>query len=98
MRVRAWLALVVLGLAGCAHLPDKVKVDLDGRVIEVGSCRCALPGPAAPPPAPAPVVEGDPAVAPVPAGPSPGPSQGPANPQAGDVIRFGQPNQMVHTI
>ncbi len=42
--MRLWAGLGMLLLcAGCAHLPEGVKVDLDNRVIEVGPCRCALP-------------------------------------------------------
>ena len=43
MRLWAGLGLLCLMLAGCQHLPDGVRVDLDNRVVEVGPCRCALP-------------------------------------------------------
>lgn len=45
MRLRAGHILLLLGLGGCAHLPDGVKVDLDNGVVEVGPCRCKLPRP-----------------------------------------------------
>ncbi len=49
MRLRAGFGLLCLGviggvLGGCQHLPEGVKVDLQNRVVEVGPCRCALPG------------------------------------------------------
>ena len=43
MRLRAGLGMLLLGLGGCAHLPEGVRVDLENRVVEVGSCRCTLP-------------------------------------------------------
>lgn len=43
MRLRAGLGLLLLGLSGCAHLPDGVDVDLENGVVEVGPCRCKLP-------------------------------------------------------
>ena len=54
MRLWAGLGLLLLGLSGCAHLPDGVNVDLDNGVVEVGPCRCKLPRPrqSAQPPAP----------------------------------------------
>lgn len=48
MRLLAGLGLLCLALAGCQHLPDGVKVDLENRVVEVGPCRCRLPAPEAP--------------------------------------------------
>jgi hypothetical protein len=53
MRLRAGLkylcvALACAGLAGCQHLPEGVKVDLQNRVVEVGPCRCRLPDKAKP--------------------------------------------------
>lgn len=58
MRLRAGLAMLLLGLGGCAHLPDGVEVDLQNGVVEVGPCRCKLPRPQDPRPAPVPA-EGD---------------------------------------
>ena len=54
MRLWAGLGLLLLGLGGCAHLPDGVNVDLESGVVEVGPCRCKLPRTrqAAQPPAP----------------------------------------------
>lgn len=49
MRLRACLALLCLMLAGCEHLPDEVRVDLDNRTVSVGPCRCDLPVGHAPP-------------------------------------------------
>lgn len=62
MRLWAGVALLCLMVAGCAHLPDDVRIDLGNRVVTVGSCQCRLPGPEAvapeaavdPQPAPAP--------------------------------------------
>jgi hypothetical protein len=50
MRLRAGLGLLCVGLAGCQHVPDRVKVDLEGRTVEVGSCTCRLPEPGKPMP------------------------------------------------
>ena len=47
MRLRAGLGLLLLGVGGCAHLPEGVKVDLENTVVEVGPCRCKLPVPSA---------------------------------------------------
>lgn len=52
MRLRACLILLLVGLGGCAHLPEGVKVDLENGVIEVGPCRCKLPRPGVPTPIP----------------------------------------------
>lgn len=65
MRLRAGFGLLCaggllcVGLAGCQHVPEGVKIDLQNRVVEVGPCRCRLPGgeaakPAEPGEAPAP--------------------------------------------
>lgn len=54
MRLRAGLGLILLGLGGCAHLPDGVDVDFKNGVVEVGPCRCKLPRPSQPAPAPTP--------------------------------------------
>lgn len=54
MRLRAGLGLLCLMVAGCQHLPEGVKVDLQERVVEVGPCRCKLPPKPVPAPAPAP--------------------------------------------
>ena len=53
MRLRAgWkllcVALACAGLAGCQHVPEGVKVDLQNQVVEVGPCRCRLPEKAKP--------------------------------------------------
>jgi hypothetical protein len=42
MRLLAGMGLALL-CAGCASLPDGVKVDLEQGMIEVGPCRCKLP-------------------------------------------------------
>ena len=71
MRLRAGFGMLCVGLlAGCQHLPEGVKVDLQNRVVEVGPCRCRLPAPgeakpespvgAAEPALPAPVVDDGP--------------------------------------
>ncbi len=49
MRLRGGLGLLCAGLvcgalAGCQHVPEGVKIDLQNRVVEVGPCRCRLPG------------------------------------------------------
>jgi starvation-inducible outer membrane lipoprotein len=46
MRLRAELGLLCLMLAGCQHLPDHIRVEADGRTIEVGTS-CPAPAPAA---------------------------------------------------
>lgn len=44
MRLWAWLGLVALGLGGCAHWPERVKVDVDGHSVEVGrTCASSAP-------------------------------------------------------
>jgi hypothetical protein len=43
MRLRTGVGWLLLGLGGCAHLPEGVKVDLETGVVEVGPCRCKLP-------------------------------------------------------
>lgn len=66
MRLRAGLGLLCLTLAGCQHVPEGVKVDLQNRVVEVGPCRCRLPAPGeAKPEVQAPVTEPAPPVPPV---------------------------------
>ena len=35
MRLRACLGLLLLALGGCAQLPERVRVEVDGRVIEL---------------------------------------------------------------
>ncbi len=63
MRLRASVGLLCVTLAGCQHVPEGVKIDLQNRVVEVGRCRCQLPGgnepvePAPPAPAEAPADE-----------------------------------------
>lgn len=65
MRLRACHILLLLGLGGCAHLPEGVKIDLENGMIEVGPCRCKLPRSTAPvpgptpPPTPAPTLPSD---------------------------------------
>ena len=53
MRLRAGLGMLLLGLGGCAHLPDGVEIDLENGVVEVGPCRCKLPRPPSPAQTPA---------------------------------------------
>jgi hypothetical protein len=65
MRLRACTGLLLLGLGGCQHLPEGVKVHLQNRLVEVGPCVCALPAGgvapvAAPTPPPAPARADDP--------------------------------------
>jgi hypothetical protein len=65
MRLRAGIGLLCVGLAGCQHLPEGVKIDLPNRTVEVGPCRCRLPAPGeANPVAAAPGGEAVPAAAP----------------------------------
>ena len=35
MRLRACTGLLLLGASGCAGLPERVRIDVDGRTIEV---------------------------------------------------------------
>lgn len=35
MRPSACMSGMLLGLAGCAQLPERVRIDVDGRLIEV---------------------------------------------------------------
>lgn len=54
MRLRAGLGMACVVLAGCAHVPRGVTVDVANGVVEVGPCRCRLPAAAeAPASAPA---------------------------------------------
>jgi hypothetical protein len=71
MRLRACTGLLLLGLAGCQHLPEGVRVDLVNRVVEVGPCRCKLPAAAPAPEEPAPQPHAAPDAAPEPAGEQP---------------------------
>ncbi len=48
MRLRAGFGLLCVMLAGCQHVPEGVRIDLQNRVVEVGPCRCRLPGPEKP--------------------------------------------------
>ena len=59
MRLRAGVGLLCVVLAGCQHVPEGVRIDLPNRTVEVGPCRCRLPGPGEAKP-----VEGKPAEAP----------------------------------
>ncbi len=66
MRLRAGFGLLCVGLlAGCQHVPEGVKIDLQNRVVEVGPCRCRLPVPGeVKPEVQAPVAERAPAAPP----------------------------------
>lgn len=47
MRPRACIVLALAAVgAGCAHIPDRVRVDIDGHAIEVVK---TAPAPVAPP-------------------------------------------------
>jgi hypothetical protein len=35
MRLRDSLAIAMFGLGGCAHVPDHVRIELDGNSVEV---------------------------------------------------------------
>lgn len=43
MRLWAGVTLLCLMVAGCAHLPDDVRIDLGNRTVTVGTCECRLP-------------------------------------------------------
>jgi hypothetical protein len=45
MRLRVSLAIVMLGLGACAHIPDHVRIEVDGSSVEVNS-KPKLPPPA----------------------------------------------------
>lgn len=51
MQLRAGVGLLCAVLAGCQHLPEGVKIDLHNQMVEVGPCRCRLPGAGAQEPA-----------------------------------------------
>ena len=35
MRLCACLGMMVLVLSGCAHIPDHIRIDIDGSTIEI---------------------------------------------------------------
>lgn len=35
MRLRACLGMLVLALSACAHIPDHIRIDIDGSTIEI---------------------------------------------------------------
>lgn len=35
MRLRACLGMLLLGLGACAHIPDHIRIDIDGSTIEI---------------------------------------------------------------
>lgn len=35
MRPRACLGILLLGLSACAHIPDHIRIDVDGSTIEI---------------------------------------------------------------
>jgi hypothetical protein len=44
MRLRAAIALLLLATGGCAHLPERVRVETDQGTIEVDrECPCEVP-------------------------------------------------------
>ena len=54
MRLRACLGIVALGLGACAHLPEMVRIEIDGTSVEFKK----EPAPPVPPSAPADAPEG----------------------------------------
>jgi hypothetical protein len=45
MRLRVSLVMAILGLCACAHIPDQVRIEVDGTSIEVKT-KPKLPTPA----------------------------------------------------
>jgi len=35
MRLHACLGMLLLGLSACAHIPDHIRIDIDGSTIEI---------------------------------------------------------------
>jgi hypothetical protein len=35
MRLRACIGLLLAAVGGCAHIPDHIRVDIDGHTVEV---------------------------------------------------------------
>lgn len=35
MRLRACLGMLLLGLGACTHIPDHIRIDVDGNTIEI---------------------------------------------------------------